>query len=184
MTLKQLILTRWTAVCLFITIITMIILIGSGLFDPKPVGSLQWQKSLTQTIPAQSQQITWLGDVPAGDFSVRVTAVYQSGELDSQYGLIIGQDDDYLAITVSPTGYAAIWQQSPVRPFAPWPHVQMGNAPNEIGLDRVNGRVTIRINREILWQGEVQVIGEVGVFGESWGKTAVIRYPSIQLYYP
>ncbi len=177
---------RWLTGLLAGTAVLAIILILSGIFDPQPVGEMVWERPLTlQTIPAQSHQIVWLDAVPDGAFSLRLTAAPQSGETDIAYGLALGNDDDFLAITVSPLGYAAVEERHSsfiTRHFAfqPWPHVRPDQ--NEIWLDVEGERLTVRINREALWQGEAEGTGEIGLMMESWGKTAVVNFQSIQLF--
>jgi hypothetical protein len=100
-------------------------------------------------------------------YSVRLTAAYAGGETDSGYGLAVGNNEAALVVAVSPLGEAAVWQtvageDEPryLLPWQPWPHVQQGIAPNEIWLDVAEDddlmRVTARINRELLWEGEVE----------------------------
>lgn len=159
-----------------------ILLIWAGVFDPQPLGTAVWQQTLPpQTIPAGSQQIIWLDrDIPEGDYTVQVTAVWQSGEQDIAYGLLLGTDQQNLVVEISPLGYLSLLPP-PSSPFAslplqPWPHVQSGNIPNEIWVDVENGRFTVRINRELLWQGDVgQLDGSIGWVGQSFGETAVIQ---------
>ena len=177
---------RWTAVILFGSILLIVLLIGSGWLDPRPVGSLRWQRALPpQMIAAEQDEVMWLEEVTTADYSVRVRAVHHSGERDIIYGLVLGSESDYLVAAVSPLGYVGLWQGSHVLlPLQPWPHVHRGSEPNEIWVDVENGQVTVRLNREILWVGAVAVAGGVGLMGESWGETAVIQFESIQLFTP
>jgi hypothetical protein len=170
------------------TAVTLIILIAAGTFDPKPVGTLQWERPLTnQTIAAGSRKITWLETVTPDDgYSLRLSTVHQAGETDLLFGLVIGGEEDYLVTAVSPLGYAALWEQNSASslqhsPFQIWPHVR--GDKNEIWLDVVDGRVTIRINRELYWSGEVGVSqGKIGLWGESFGDTAAVEFPQLQLF--
>lgn len=189
---------RWlgrVAGLLWVTAVILVLLIVLGTFDPKPVGG--WQRELPlspQTIEAGTQSIFWLAqDTPAQNYSLRLMTAYQSGETDVLYGLVIGDDEAYWVTAVSPLGYTAIWeQQLPLTinhppltiqrfPFQTWPHVRPDT--NEIWLDVVNGRATVRINRELLWQGEVtSAFGRIGLWGESFGGTAVIDFQSLQIF--
>ncbi|NKQ34059.1 MAG: hypothetical protein HF973_00415, partial [Chloroflexi bacterium] len=68
-------------------------------------------------------------------------------------------------------------------PPAPFPHVRRGTDPNEIWVDVANDLMTIRINRELLWSGDVgELNGELGVWGESFANTAVYHLPQIIVY--
>lgn len=166
----------------------MIGLIQSGLFDPKPMGEWAGERPLSpQTIPAHTQQRFWLDEaLPAGAYSVRLTAAYQDGETDSGYGLLLGSENAHLAVAVSPLGYLSVWQVTEnetnvILPWQTWPHVRRGAEPNEIWLDVAeNGRLTIRINREWLWSGDVETpAGQVGLVGESFGETAVVDFQKL-----
>ncbi|MFQ5398747.1 MAG: hypothetical protein ACE5E7_04025 [Anaerolineae bacterium] len=193
-------LMRW-GVLLLAGAAAVIVLIASGAFDPKLLGPKQWSQALgAEYIPSQSRQIQWLKEsTPHASYTIRLTAAHQSGEVDAGYGLVIGQDAHYLAIAVSPLGYVAIWQEEagiadPASSYAPfpstffvpwqtWPHVLQGGAMNELWVDVVDGRVTVRINRELLWSGEIaDVSGEVGVLGESFGGAAVVDFQKIELF--
>ena len=177
---------RWTAIVLFGSILLIVLLVGSGWLDPQPAGSLRRQKELpAQAIGARSSEVMWLDEVTVADYSVRVRAVHQSGERDIMYGLVLGREGDYLVAAVSPLGYVGLWQgDRMILPLQPWPHVHHDSEPNEIWVDVENGQVTVRINREVLWVGDVDVAGGVGVMSESWGETAVIQFESIQLFTP
>jgi hypothetical protein len=177
---------RWTAVALCVSILLLVLLISSGRFDPQPVGMLRWQKALpAQTIVPGAPEVEWLDEGATADYSVRAKAVYQSGEKDIIYGLVLGSETDYLVTAVSPLGYVSLWRgETMLLPLQPWPHVHLDSEPNEIWVNAENGQLTVRINREILWKGRVDVAGGVGVIGESWGGTAVIQFQSIQLFTP
>jgi hypothetical protein len=179
---------RWIAGLVLGTAVTLIILIAAGTFDPKPIGMLQWERPLAlQTIAAGSQQIAWLeAATPADDYSLRLTTAYQSGETDILLGLVIGDEDDYWVTAVSPLGYASAWEQHSAftiqhSPFQPWPHVRPDE--NEIWLDVVDGRATIRLNRELYWTGSVETSqGRIGLWLKSFGETAVVNFQQLQLF--
>ena len=172
---------------LLATAVLLIILIGSGVFDPKPVGELQ--KTLPATtlaVDQPGQAIKWLDTpLPDGDFSVRGTAVFQSGNLDSGVGLALGDADDALVVAVSPLGYVLVQQADEVLlPWQPWPHVQLDDALNEIWIDVRGREVAVRLNRELLWQGPVNFASRrLGLFAEGFGETAVYTFPAIEIYY-
>lgn len=205
--------TRWlryAAILLLLTAVSTIVLVSTGVFDPQPIGREQWRQSLSsQTLPPHSRQLHWLAQpLPDSPFTLRLTAAHQSGELDSGYGLAIGREERHLAVAVSPLGYVTIWQtsrdekpadavQSPVPgtssllPWQTWPHVRQGSGVNEIWVDvdrrhgDNGGQVTVRVNREWLWSGQVRPItGQAGLVAESFGKTAVIDFQTVQLFAP
>ena len=181
--------TRWLrigTILLAATAVLFITLILAGVFDPQPVGELQWEQPLSaQTIAAQTRRVIWLErSTPAGPYSLRLTAVHRAGEMDVGYGLVVGDEEQFLAAAVSPLGYAAVWQQpdaSFLFPWQAWPHVRAD--ANEIWLDRVDGRLTVRLNRELLWQGQVEDSdGRIGLILESVDAAAVIEFQALQLF--
>ena len=192
---------RWGFVVLVGVTAVLILLILSGVNDPQPVGELVGERPLlAQTIPAQTEQLTWLEDpLPSGRYSLRLTAAREDGETDIGYGLALGREDEYLAVAVSPLGYLSVWQKKgqetdTILPWQTWPHVGRGLEPNEIWLDvddlgrddlgrLENGRLTIRINREFLWAGEIEPpSGQIGLIGESFGETAVVDFQTLQIF--
>jgi hypothetical protein len=193
---------RWLqfgGVVMGVTAVLLISLITSGMFDPKPVGELaQTWPPLTLTIPAQEEQITWLPELlPASNFSLHTTLTYQSGEPDGGAGIVLATDCANIIIVLSPLGYATI-QQQPLPavhcplltdfPWQPWPHVRTGTQANQIWANIEDGQMQVRINRELLWAGEMTFKPErIGIYGESWGTdaasaTAVYHFSQIQLF--
>lgn len=182
---------KWAALGLAVTAVTLLSLILSGVFDPKPMGQPVWTADPMQiTIPANESKMVWLRPLPSANFSVRLTAVHQSGSPDSAIGLILGSDQQNIRATISPLGYTAVIPSSgqatpgtPPQPAAPFPHVRSGTDPNEIWVDVVKGRLTVRVNRELLWSGDVgELKGTLGVWGESYGDTAVYQLPQMVVY--
>ena len=173
---------------LLITAVFLIILIAAGVFDPKPVGTVQTTlPAMLVRVEQAGQTIKWLGEpLPAADFSVRETAVWQSGSQDSGMGLAIGSKTDNLIVAVSPLGYVLVQQNGvELLPWQPWPHVRLGDVSNEIWIDVQGDMVAIRINRELLWRGSMALSGRnLGLFTEHFGETAVFSSQSIQIYAP
>ena len=183
---------RLTAVLLLLTILLLVGFTASGWGDPHPLGELvQTVQPGVMVIPATGEQLTWLEtELLRKRFSVRLTAVYQSGERDIGYGLLLGTLHTTTAIKLSPLGYLTIAQspisnlQSPISllPWQTWPHVRPNQ--NEIWLDVDGSQWTVRVNRELLWVGEVAGrVERVGVVGEGFGEeTAVIAFPTLELF--
>ncbi len=162
------------------TAVLLIILIASGLFDPRQVGHFQSAMAVEPlTIYAEGRTVRWL-DVskPPNAFSVRLDTTHASGEPDVVYGLAVGQ----FWIGVSPLGYVAVLDgETAVLPLQPWPHVT--TTENEIWVDAQGGTATIRVNGELLWKGELTIQdSQIGVWGQSWGATAVIHFPTLTIY--
>ena len=188
---------RWlnrTAVLILALTILAVVLIASGVFDPAPLGSLLWTKELSQmSIPRNSREIRWLDEeLPQSPMTIRLSGARQSGEEDIGYGLVLGDETAYLAVAVSPLGYLAIWRaaeqdaatnDSYLLNWQTWPHVHTASESNEIWLDISGDRAGVRINRERLWEGDMSALGgNVGLFGESFGETAVIDFETIELF--
>ena len=179
---------RGVLVILLVTAVLLILLIASGVFDPKPVGELHTMLPVTTlTVDQPGQTIRWLDEpLPAGEFSVRGTAVFQSGELDSGVGLAVGDEEEAFVVAVSPLGYVLVQQaDETLLPWQPWPHVQLEGNPNEIWIDVRGSEVAVRLNRELLWQGELPLTArKLGLFGENFGETAVYTVTTIELFSP
>jgi hypothetical protein len=149
-----------------------LVLIATGAFDPQPLGPLiQTDKPGRQSTNEAGERnfavpAPWFAGATPDSFSVRLAAAYIDGELDSGYGLALGDDSGHLVVALSPLGYASIWEESSPGeityhlPWQTWPHIRTGEADNEIWLnvERSHARtlVTARINREVIWQGVVE----------------------------
>ncbi len=165
---------------MLVTAFLLIALIARGVFDPQPLGPLLFTaQPAPLTLSSPERSVNWL-DAPAvpATFSVLLATAHVSGEQDAAYGLVI----DDLWVGVSPLGYVKVLDgETAVLPLQPWPHVTA--TANEIWIDVQGGMATIRINRELLWTGETAVSGsQLGVWGQSWGETAVIHFPSVTIY--
>ncbi len=183
--MSQLRLLKGGAILFLITAVSFFLLIFNGFFDPQPVGEVVWQHSFgTMTVPAKTKEIQWLAQpTSADDFSVRLTAQFVEGGLDTGYGLLVGDEHTHLIVAVSPLGYAFIQDNdSVIFPWQPWPHVHAEDESNEIWLNRVHGELTIRLNRELIWVGPVELVdGEIGLYAESFAETAVIDFTAIEI---
>lgn len=186
---------RWSFGGVVVATAVIILLILSGVNDPKPNGALVVERPLfPQIVAPQAPRITWLEEsIPAGDYSVRLMAVQEAGEtglgMDVGYGLVMGNDDAHVAVAVSPLGYLSVWQEmgdemQVIFPWQTWPHVGRDLAENEIWVDvDGNGRLSIRINREFLWEGEIEpVSGQIGVIAESFGEAAIVDFQTLQIF--
>ncbi|MFO7662230.1 MAG: hypothetical protein R6X18_06500 [Chloroflexota bacterium] len=160
-------------IILAIASVTIILIMG-GVFDPKPAGPLRESTKLGQFSLGQAGEVVLIqlespfANHHPGSYSVRLTSEYVSGETDSGYGLVLGNEDERIFVAVSPLGEAAVWRFSSTEEidyqvaWQPWPHVRQGSIPNEIWLDvdgsEPNLQVTARINRELIWRGSVEAI--------------------------
>lgn len=177
---------NWSLILLLIAGISLITLVASGFFDPKPIGTTQFQMVPTaQTISKQGPKIQWLETPLSGSvFTVRVTAVFPDGtQKNIEGGLLLGTPEQHLAVRVSPLGYAAVQvNNADVFPWQPWPHVHTNQ--NEIWVDVRETAVTVRVNREQMWSGTVtlpwQQIGTT-VAGR---ETATVDWQTLTLFHP
>lgn len=177
------------AVMLLLLSVATIATISAGIVDPGPAGSPVARHTLgSRQIEAGEERRIWIAGVPAGAYTVRLTAAHGGGEPDSGYGLILGNDDSYFVAALSPLGYAAVWeQQGEVRemrlPWQPWPHVETGTTSNEIQVDVTGEAVTVRINRELLWEGRSSLPDpSAGIFLQSFGQAATVDFRAISFY--
>jgi len=186
-------LIRATVLLLLVTVLAIGV-IASGIFDPAPAGTLLWHLDGKRLSPsAETRDITWLDEnVPDTPITIHVTAVHNSGEEDIGYGLVLGDEEAYLAIAVSPLGYLAIWQSdvqssgsadSYLLEWQTWPHVKTDGSSNEIWVDIAGSRAAVRINREWLWEGEIAAGSRnIGLMAESFADPAVIDFQTVELF--
>jgi hypothetical protein len=183
---------RWlifTAVLLLVITLLIVGLIASGVFDPSPFGQSLWHEDLSKmAVEPLSRQVSWIeSETPQLPFTVRLTAAYGSGEYDSAYGLVLGDEESFFSVAVSPLGYLAIWETTSSDAYylnwQTWPHVQKDHGTNEIWLDIEGDRAQVRINREWLWEGNIEVQGRhIGILGESFGEEVIIEFESLKLF--
>lgn len=190
---------RLIAIGLFAVAAIAVILIAAGAFDPQPFGRLartDFPGAHIQTETGETSYpltVPWSPDAPPTRFSVRLTAAHEEGELDSGFGLALGDDVSRLVIALSPLGYVAIYEEgengehTDLMPWQTWPHVRGGTAENELWLDiepsgdRV--AVTARVNREILWQGEMaRYPTEIGLWQATYGRPVNVEYRKLEWF--
>ncbi len=187
---------RWLQLVAFtmtLTAVSLIILIASGTFDPGRMENRVWQRGpLNLAVAGGERETIWLTDVPEGDFEVHTAVAHQNGELDSGAGLVIEGECGQLLVASSPLGYATV-QHSPTTsvrcslptdiPWQPWPHIKTGSESNELWLEAAEGLVTVRVNREILWQAAVEIEAQqLGIFAESFGGETEFEFQTIELF--
>jgi hypothetical protein len=111
---------------------------------------------------------------PEGDYTFEVAGAAAGGN-GAAYGLVFGWQDaaHYSAVLINANGYAEAftragdgatawyaWQQ--------WPHILVGAEANRVRVDVRGRRVTLRINDELLAEGEAaQPHGRLGVIARS-----------------
>ena len=155
----------------FTTVVLIILLVWLAAFDPKPIGALQQEWAI-----AELTDVNWIGEAH-DDYSV-------IAEFDSRdpTALLIGTPDSYISIAVNPVGYLAVWeqigeQQTKLRPWQTWVHVKPQQ--NEIWLNVEQDKWTVRINREVYYDGvALGNSAEIGVWATSNSEAL------IQLYHP
>ncbi len=194
----------YAAITLLITTIILFLLIFAGIFDPKPIGRLSIHEDLERRETVDDTFLTFIPHrASSSDYSVRLTASWIGGNSDIGYGLAIGDGLSNAVVAVSPTGYATIAKiplESEIDdsgrkgsleprheiPWRTWTHVKMGSNSNELWLDIVDSElVAVRINRELLWEGNMPLTGNIiGLWAESYGGTADIEFSSLELFQP
>jgi hypothetical protein len=199
------------AVGLLLTAVLGIGLISAEVFDPKPFGQLQEEVTPGErALAAGKRQLDWLDmALPPEPFSLRLTAAHAGGERDIGYGIALGGAEANVVVAVSPLGYVAIWEQvdgeSVVQmPWQTWPHVHRDGGhvpgtsevpgasssqmrgegePNELQLDVSEGQLSVRINRELLWEGEWRESASgVGLYLESFGEATRVDFRQLELF--
>lgn len=165
-----------------------LVVVAMGLFDPQPKGQLLVALPLEMmVVPAGQFNVKWLHEeIPAGNFTIRLTAAGPTAEPFVGYGLTLGRPESYLAVLVSPTGYVTM-TPAPGRSFSDqwhtWPHIHPQSS-NEIQIDHDEGNhLTIRINRELFWQGEWPLAGnQIGLVGQGFENGVSIDFQELALW--
>lgn len=177
----------------FLALLLLLLSGGYGLLlrewvDPRPWDNLIQRVELDeQSFPKRATPTTQ-SHLPhrftqAESFDLLLTGRFVAGEINSAYGLWAGTTavDKPLIVWVTPTGYAGVTHgESWLVPLAPWPHVRP-EQDNEIWLRRTvveEGQelVTLRLNRELFWVGEVAgLTGEGGTAVDIWGEGPELR---------
>ncbi len=182
---------NWSIVLVFVAAILIIGLISAGVFDPKPVGELTSTLALEPIdLDAGEVQLEWLPQAaPPTDHTLRLTAALTEGEVDSAYGLLIGDETQNIVVAVSPTGYVSIWrhdghERATIMPWRTWPHIAQDFETNELWLDIEGSTLTgVRINRELLWQGALPAAGQrIGLWAETYGRPARIDFELLESF--
>jgi hypothetical protein len=174
-----------------------IALISAGVFDPKPQGKLADSFGIDQTLTVSgNQQTVWFDQsIPPGSYTIRLSANLATGDLDNGYGLLLGNEDEYVGVAVSPLGYVTMWQsvaatgdtpqQISILPWQTWPHVNKNQDSNEIWIDVTTGDVSsVRLNRETLWQGSVPLSEHrYGIWANAFDGPANIDFSTLELFF-
>ena len=153
--------TRWldrNIVVVLICLIVAIGLIAAGVFDPRPIGTVQVLvegEMISAENPAGNVQ--WFATVPAASFSVRSRLTMELAtdyhETPQAYALVVGEPDRWQAIAIDPTSgfLSRYWVESGtqriIEPWRTWAHVEM-HPTHELWVDVVDGQLNLRINRE------------------------------------
>jgi hypothetical protein len=174
-------------------------LIALGVFDPKPLGPL-WRReqpglqSATGDGPSLlPQPAPWPPEDTPQRYSIRLTAANAGGELDSGYGMVLGDDSRGLFVAVSPLGYAALWEANRDgepeyrQPWQTWPHVRPGQQANEVWLDvektAGGAAVTVWINRELFRREEIDFFPrQAGLWWDSFGGPATVDFQKLEWF--
>ncbi len=182
----------FAAVGLLAAMVALIALISAGVFDPRPAGPLQQTLAPGPLRLAAGQRaLHWLPEpAPHTPFSARLLAARHSGEPDAAYGLALGHDAGAFVVAVSAAGYVSVWQESAGgerlahMPWQTWPHVHGGEAWNEIQIDVWGEAADVRLNRELLWQGELTPAPtSLGLYAESFGAAVEFDFAALSLHY-
>lgn len=192
-------LLRLAALGLALAAVLLVLLIAAGAFDPRPLGPLAGSARPGPLSLAGGGQMQQRLDSPFASpprrYSIHLSAAYVDGERDSGYGLTLGEGGA-LTAAVSPLGEAAVWTTAApgttpryLLPWQPWPHVRPGAATNEIWLDVADGerpRVTVWVNRERLWQGDLSDGGPLGGAAAAWlgnfGGAVTVDFAAVEWY--
>lgn len=165
----------WSGIGLFICAIG---LIAVGLFDPQPYtlnNTLNKMDERTITIPAEPH-IEWQTDSLTTPFSRRVTFQLPT-EPEIAVGVALNDGNKPLIISATNGGFVRIVHGDEViLPEQTWPLASIdpyvrGGESAEFWVDVDENGVTVRINREMLWQGTMdERWTQWGIFSDGFGR--------------
>lgn len=190
-----------TALVALLIALLALFIISIGLFDPKPLGQLAIREEFDLSIRIDDEYLLPLTrEFSSAEYTVRLSAAWNSGDHDMGYGLQLGDEAEGIIVAVSPLGYVALQKQHDNRapitsglnfqdaehlvPWQTWPHVNKGDQANEIWVDIEDSHLTsVRINRELLWNGAAPMTGD-GIFfwAKSYGEPGVVTIGSYELF--
>lgn len=183
------------SIALLVLVLLFVGLILGGVFDPKPLGELKFRDELDRQVAVDDVYQEPLLQIPSsGPSSVRMGARWISGNPDIGYGLKLGNGERSVVIAVSPLGYVTIMEggkdaantgnQTHTLPWQAWPHVSKTNEGNEIWVDVEDSNLTtVRINRELLWTGQLPLAdSDVEFWAQSFGEPSIVNLEFIEQF--
>ena len=137
--------------------------------------------ALLAEFTAPGQRAVGLTPGPAGDFTLEIAGTQTAGEVGAAYGLVFAWRDEahYNAVLINGNGYAEAYRQAGAErtdwfTWQPWPHILLGMGSNRVRVDVRGGRVTARVNDEVLVEAAADVGGRIGVLARSTGSGRVV----------
>jgi hypothetical protein len=182
----------FAAIFLLAGAVVLIGLISSGLLDPRPAGPLQAETAPQSfVVPPGEELLRWQSELllPQPPYTLQLEGTTDGGGAVA-YGLALGTADDYLAILVSPAGYASVvhhrGDSEALLPYRPVPHVPAGQAGHALQLDASPGRITVWANRQVLWEGPWPgAAGQAALLARNDGEApATVSFQPLQLFAP
>lgn len=179
-----------------------------GAADPPRAGPLAWEQNfadLAGWMAYQTGEAGWsvgkaglqialseagdtvfmVTDAPAGRFTFEVAGAQPGGPTGAMYGLVFdfADPETYAAVLVNGNGYARAFRQAGEEVhewfgLGQWPHILAGADANRVRLDSMDGRLTFRVNDEILAEAPGAADGRIGVavFAIEAGQTVVFSW--------
>lgn len=189
-------------------IAVMAVALGLGAADPPRAGRLAWEQGFADLAGWEAYQTGEAGwsvgqvglqialsgagdtvfmvtDAPAGRFTFEVAGAQSSGPGGAMYGLVFDFADPqtYAAVLVNGNGYARAFRQAGEEVhewfgLGQWPHILAGAEANRVRLDSMFGRLTFRVNDEILAEAPGAARGRIGVaaYATDAGQTVVFSW--------
>jgi hypothetical protein len=134
---------------------------------------------LLATFSAPEQLALGLTADPGGDFTLETGGTQIEGETGAAYGVVFGWQDEthYSAVLINSNGYAEAYRQAGAEKqvwfaWGQWPHILALPESNRVRIDVRGGRVTARVNDELLVENATTVEairGRVGIVARSLG---------------
>ncbi|MEK7310819.1 MAG: hypothetical protein AAB382_02500 [Chloroflexota bacterium] len=194
----------WRAVRLGLAVLVVVvagfvIVVASGVADPRPVGSLKWEE---KWIVDSGQWVVFGEKVEIGEgkleivlergeiggavtrsegaeYTFEVAGGQADGEIGAAYGIVFGYEspESYIAAMINGNGYVEVVSADGREWMAwqQWPNILLGTEANRLRVDVQGGQGLIRINDEVLMRVPVGD-GAIGVIARASADSQRVRF--------
>lgn len=158
--------SKWIAWALWAVIVSLLIIILSGIFAPRPKGErVAFEGKTRHDLNSHSQfEVSPFSEIDGLESATSIDilaqfALQERSDANAEAGIGLKTDQIHFKVTVSTSGVLTLYRDGEIlSPAAPFPHIRLNGHTNELWLHlEPDGSGTIRINRELAWVGEINI---------------------------